>query len=139
MSNGKKYYRMPSWIWKLPPQVLSGEDKRFLAFIWWCGFETCHCHNWYLALKFGFTKRTIQLRISKLKKLKFIAIGCPDSWMRTIFPRALKNESAWLLALSGLKTIGLTYQAPKKMSLKGANSCAHSKTSKKLNPREKEL
>lgn len=101
MTNGKKYYRMPAWIWKLPPSILNGEDKRFLAFIWWCGFHTCHCHNWYLALKFGFTKRTIQLRIAKLKKLHFISIGCPNSHMRTIFPRALKDHRQWLLHLSG--------------------------------------
>lgn len=138
MAQQKKYYRMPSWIWKLPPQVLSGEDKRFLAFIWWCGFDTCHCHNWYLALKFGFTKRTIQLRIAKLKKLKFIAIGYPDSYKRTIFPRALKDHSAWLYALSGLRGLPLTFTSGKKVSLKGANSCAHSKTSKKLNPRRRE-
>ena len=101
MPNEKTHYRMPAWIWALPPSVLNGEDKRFLAYIWWCGFETCHCHNWYLALKFGFKKRTIQLRISKLNRLKFIAIGSPNSHMRTIFPRALKDHRQWLLARSG--------------------------------------
>lgn len=134
MATPKKYYRMPSWIWKLPPNVLNGEDKRFLAFVWWCGFDTCHCHNWYLAKKFGFCKRTIQRRIAKLKKLRFVAIGCPDSWKRTIFPRALRSHSDWLFALSGLKRFGLTYKASKKVSLKGDSICTHSNTSTKLNP-----
>ncbi len=95
---------MPAWIWKLPPRILNGEDKRFLAFIWWCGFDTCHCLNWYLQLKFGFSRRMIQYRIAKLKKLKFISIGCPGSWMRTIFPRALKDQTDWFYHLSGFSS-----------------------------------
>lgn len=101
MAKPTKYYRMPAWIWKLPPSILNGEEKQFLAFMWWCGFETCHLHNWWLARKFHCSKRTIQLRISKLKKLKFIAIGCPDSYKRTIYPHALKDVRHWLCLLSG--------------------------------------
>lgn len=129
MQEPKKRYRMPAWIWKLPPQVLTGEEKRFLAFIWWCGFETCHCHNWYLARKFGFCKRTIQRRLAKLKGMKFIAIGCPGSWMRTIFPRALRNEQQWLAAMAQLKIIppaaATRYQAAR------AIVKAHNRRSKK--------
>lgn len=138
MDPPKKYYRMPAWIWKLPPRILNGEDKRFLAFIWWCGFETCHCHNWYLQKKFGFSRRMIQYRIAKLKALKLISVGCPGSWMRTIFPRRITNPQHWLFIMSGFSSRIIYSKLPKKVSLKGATFCTHSKTPTELNPGRKE-
>lgn len=107
------HYRMPSWIWRLPRRILNGEDKRFLAFVWWCGFHTCHCHNWFLALKFDCTKRNVRYRIAKLKKLKFISVGQPNNHLRTLYPRALKSPAAWLAARCDLKRVSSQFKARK--------------------------
>jgi len=104
---GKQYphYRMPSWIWSIPPRILNGEDKRFLSFVWWSGFQTCHCHNWWLQLKFHCSRSTIQRRIKKLRKLKLISVGQPTNHLRTLYPRALKDRQAWFAAMADLKRV----------------------------------
>ena len=110
MAKNYRHYRMPAWIWAIPPRILNGEDKRFLSFIWWSGFQTCHCHNWWLQLKFHCARRTVQYRIQKLKRLKLISIGQPNNHLRTLYPRALKNHTAWLAAMADLKRIGLPFK-----------------------------
>lgn len=120
MAKSYKHYRMPSWIWSLPPKILSGEDKRFLSFVWWSGFQTCHCHNWWLQLKFHCARRTVQYRIQKLKRLKFISIGQPNNHLRTLYPRALKDRMAWFAAMANLKPI----KRPEKTWLKAMQTIA---------------
>ncbi len=113
MSEQKKHYRMPAWIWKLPPRILNGEDKRFLAFLWWSGFHTCFCHNRYLAEKFGCSKRNIRRRISKLNQLKFISIGQPNNYLRTLYPRPIKDPAAWFAAMMNLKRVSSQFRTRK--------------------------
>ncbi len=105
MSKNYKHYRMPAWIWAIPPKILNGNDKQFLSFIWWSGFQTCHCHNWWLQLKFHCSRRTVQYRIQKLKRLKLISIGQPNNHLRTLYPRALKDREAWFAAMMNLKRV----------------------------------
>lgn len=105
MSSNHKHYRMPSWIWAIPPRVLNGEDKRFLSFVWWSGFQTCHCHNWWLQRKFHCSRRTVQYRIQKLRKLKLISVGQPNNYLRTLYPRALKDLTAWFAAMANMKRV----------------------------------
>jgi len=122
MTSDYKHYRMPGWIWAIPPKILNGEDKRFLSFIWWSGFQTCHCHNWWLQLKFHCTRRTVQLRIAKLKKLQLISVGQPNNYLRTLYPRPHKDLVAWFAAQAKLKMIPKPFKArraPKKSVTEG--------------------
>lgn len=120
MANDYKHYRMPAWIWSIPPRILNGEDKRFLSFVWWSGFQTCHCHNWWLQLKFHCSRRTVQYRIQKLKRLKLISIGQPNNHLRTLYPRALKDRVAWFAAMANLKRV----ERPEKTWLKAMQAIA---------------
>lgn len=122
MTSDYKHYRMPGWIWLIPPRILNGEDKRFLSFVWWSGFQTCHCHNLWFQRKFHCSRRTVQLRIAKLKKLKLISVGQPNNYLRTLYPRPHKNLMDWFIAMAKLKMIRGPFKArraPKKSVTEG--------------------
>ena len=101
----RTHYHMPAWIWGIPRTWLSDQDKQFLKLIWWMGFQTCHCHNHWFQKKYGYSRRMVQLRIAKLKRLRLISIGCPNSHMRTLYPRRHMNAAAWLAAMCRLKMV----------------------------------
>jgi len=82
-----EHWKMPHRLWVLPRKTLNFQEKRFLAFIWWCAPRGCVCWNDRHAKRFGVCARTIQRWISHLKKLELIAIGHPDGRGRTIWPR----------------------------------------------------
>ena len=82
-----RHWKMPKAFWVADHKVLNWQQKRFLAFIWWCAPEGCHCWNGRLSKRFKVSPRTIQRWVSNLNRLGLIAIGFPDGSGRTIWPR----------------------------------------------------
>lgn len=102
MIAGKYIYKMPGWMWDISPRILNADDKRLLSLIWSCGFNSCHLWNCRLMKKYGRSRRTIQYRLAKLKKLELISIGHPDGRGRTLYPRAYRGPAEWFAAASGI-------------------------------------
>jgi len=82
-----KHWKMPKRLWVLKAKKLNYQQKRFLAFIWWCAPFGCHCWNCRLAKRFEVTPRTIRRWIKNLHDLGLIAIGHADGRGRTIWPK----------------------------------------------------
>ena len=93
---------MPKWIWQLPKKTLNFQEKRFLAYIWWCYDKGCHDWNWSLASRFKVHRRTIKRWLFKVKKLRLVNVQSPGLKTRTIYRMPYFSREMWLLK-SGLK------------------------------------
>ena len=78
---------MPKRLWSMDSKVLNWQQKRFLAFVWWCAPGGCVLWNCRLSKMFDRNPRTITRWIKHLHDLELIAIGFPDGRGRTIWPR----------------------------------------------------
>jgi hypothetical protein len=83
----KQHYKMPKAIWQIDSNELNFQQKTFLAFIWWCAPNGCHCWNCRLEKRFKKSKRTIQYWITHLVEMELIAVGLRNGSGRTIWPR----------------------------------------------------
>jgi len=78
---------MPVRLWRLPKEEINWQQKRLLAYVWWCAPNGMRLWNCRLAKTYGVTERTIRRWISNLHKYELIAIRYGDGANRVIFPR----------------------------------------------------
>jgi hypothetical protein len=96
MPRQKLHPKMPVWIWRLPPYILSHNQKHLLAYLWWCGEHGCHSWNFRLAKMFKCSTRTIRRRLQQLKALHLVHYGHPQDKGRTIWSNPYYNINVWV-------------------------------------------
>ncbi|MBA7482931.1 hypothetical protein ES707_18435 [subsurface metagenome] len=87
MTYHRKLHRLPVWIRSEEFRLLNAAEKDFLGYLYCFGPNTCWQWNCRLQKKFHCCRRTIQYRLAKLKKLKFIWISEPFGSGRKIHAR----------------------------------------------------
>ncbi len=78
---------MPTRLWRLPRTEVNWQQKRLLAYVWWCAPKGLRLWNCRLAKTYGVSERTIRRWLAVLKNCELIAIRYGDGMNRIIFPR----------------------------------------------------
>ena len=83
----RKHWKMPTRLWRLPRKEVNWQQKRLLAYIWWCAPNGMRLWNCRLAKTYSVSERTIRRWLAVLKSCELIAIRYGDGMNRIVFPR----------------------------------------------------
>lgn len=104
MAFHKKLHRLPAWVRSADFALLNPAEKDFLGYLYCFGPNTCWLWNCRLQKKFHCSRSTVQRRLRKLKKLKFIWISEPFGASRKIHARLIPTPQHYVSLLATIAT-----------------------------------
>lgn len=121
---------MPGWLSNLNHGLLTRSDKALLEWLWWCGDRPCTDWNYQLAKRIGYSKRAVQLSLSKLYRLGLIVSEGPYGKNRELMAVKHRTYQEFLTASGQALAKSLAQKLRPPLSIRKINK----HTKRYLNP-----